>query len=69
MPGGPGGMGGMMGGPNMSHGNVMGGHVDSYSMSQTQTINFTQQTLRRGAGPGGMFLFFVFPTMPFYLIN
>ncbi|CAH1126964.1 unnamed protein product [Ceutorhynchus assimilis] len=41
------GLGGMMGGPNM-----MG---DSYSMSQTQTINFTQQNLRRtNSGPQGM---------------
>lgn len=53
MQGTPPGMGGMMGGPNMGHGNVMGGHVDSYSMSQTQTINFTQQTLRRATGPTG----------------
>ncbi|XP_066256995.1 neurogenic protein mastermind isoform X2 [Euwallacea similis] len=57
MQGGPtgmqGGLGGMMGSPNMPHGNVMSSHVDSYSMSQTQTINFTQQTLRRGGGPGG----------------
>ncbi|XP_048526511.1 neurogenic protein mastermind isoform X3 [Dendroctonus ponderosae] len=51
MQGTPPGMGGMMGGPNMGHSNVMGGHVDSYSMSQTQTINFTQQTLRRATGP------------------
>ncbi|XP_030763829.1 neurogenic protein mastermind isoform X2 [Sitophilus oryzae] len=49
-----GGLGGMMGGPNMSHGNVLSGHPDSYSMSQTQTINFTQQTLRRATGPPGM---------------
>ena len=45
-------MGGMMGGSNMPHGNVMG-HGDTYSMSQTQTINFTQQTLRRATGPTG----------------
>ncbi|XP_050312270.1 neurogenic protein mastermind-like isoform X2 [Anthonomus grandis grandis] len=45
-----------MGNPQMSHGNMMGGGhpgVDSYSMSQTQTINFTQQSLRR-ATPAGM---------------
>lgn len=52
MQGGPGmqsGLGGMMGGPSMPHGNG-----DTYSMSQTQTINFTQQTLRRSTGPTGM---------------
>ncbi|CAH1175874.1 unnamed protein product [Phaedon cochleariae] len=49
--GGQGGMPSGMGG--MPHG-MGGGHTDSYSMSQTQTINFTQQTLRRAGGPGGM---------------
>ncbi|XP_076252406.1 neurogenic protein mastermind isoform X4 [Rhynchophorus ferrugineus] len=48
-----GGMSGLMGGPNMSHGSVMG-HGDSYAMSQSQTINFTQQSLRRATGPTGM---------------
>lgn len=60
MQSGPGGMqsglGGMIGNPNMSHGNAMGGHGDSYSMSQTQTINFTQQSLRRATGPTGTVL-------------
>ncbi|CAG9823536.1 unnamed protein product [Phaedon cochleariae] len=41
--GGQGGMPSGMGG--MPHG-MGGGHTDSYSMSQTQTINFTQQTFR-----------------------
>uniref|UniRef100_A0AAR5P2R0 Neurogenic mastermind-like N-terminal domain-containing protein n=1 Tax=Dendroctonus ponderosae TaxID=77166 RepID=A0AAR5P2R0_DENPD len=54
MQGTPPGMGGMMGWPNMGLSNVMGGHVDFYSMSQTQTINFTQQTLRRATGPTAM---------------
>jgi mastermind-like protein len=56
-----GGMGaGMMSGPTaMQHpsgmsGNMPGQLPESYSMSQTQTINFTQQTLRqRASGPNG----------------
>ncbi|XP_063912380.1 neurogenic protein mastermind-like [Zophobas morio] len=51
-------MGGIMGGPSgMQHPGGMGGNLsgqmaDSYSMSQTQTINFTQQSLRqRASGP------------------
>nr|CAH7766266.1 unnamed protein product [Callosobruchus chinensis] len=51
--GGPNGMMGGIGGmhPGMQH---LGGmaHNDSYSLSQTQTINFTQQSLRRAGGPG-----------------
>ena len=53
-------MGGIMGGPSgMQHPGGMGGNLsgqmaDSYSMSQTQTINFTQQSLRqRASGPNG----------------
>jgi hypothetical protein len=51
---------GMMSGPTaMQHPSGMGGNMpgqlpESYSMSQTQTINFTQQTLRqRASGPNG----------------
>lgn len=48
--------------PGGMHHNGMGGNMpgqnqmgDSYSISQSQTINFTQQTLRqRAAGAGGM---------------
>ncbi|XP_023015214.1 uncharacterized protein isoform X3 [Leptinotarsa decemlineata] len=53
--GGAGGMPGSMGGmhPGMHHvGGMGGGHSDTYSLSQTQTINFTQQSLRRAGGPG-----------------
>lgn len=53
-------MGNMMGGPaGMQHpvgmgGNMSGQMADSYTMSQSQTINFTQQTLRQRAnGPNG----------------
>ncbi|KAJ8941457.1 hypothetical protein NQ318_016897 [Aromia moschata] len=55
--GGPGNMPGSMGGmqhPGMHVGGMGGNHTDSYSLSQTQTINFTQQSLRRAAGPGGV---------------
>lgn len=36
--------------PSMQH--VGGGMTDSYSLSQTQTINFTHQSLRRAGGTG-----------------
>ncbi|XP_050515733.1 neurogenic protein mastermind-like [Diabrotica virgifera virgifera] len=47
----PGPMGGMQHHPMHNVGG-MGGHNDTYSMSQTQTINFTQQTLRRAGAQG-----------------
>ncbi|XP_057656985.1 neurogenic protein mastermind-like isoform X1 [Diorhabda carinulata] len=50
-----GGMPGQMGGmqhPSMHSVGGMGSHTDSYSMSQTQTINFTQQSLRRAGNQG-----------------
>lgn len=56
--GGPGSMPNNMGGmqhPGMHVGGLTANHGDSYSMSQTQTINFTQQSLRRAGGPGGKF--------------
>ncbi|KAG5887789.1 hypothetical protein JTB14_024004 [Gonioctena quinquepunctata] len=47
----PSSMGGMH--PGMHHVGGMGsGHSDTYSLSQTQTINFTQQSLQRTNGPG-----------------
>lgn len=50
MPQGPmGGMGGSGMGGGMPGHNQMG---DSYSISQSQTINFTQQTLRQRAAGG-----------------
>lgn len=49
----PGSMGGMQH-PGMHNvgGGMGGNHNDTYSMSQTQTINFTHQTLRRAANQG-----------------
>lgn len=51
----PGSMPGMQQHPGMQH---VGGMTDSYSMSQTQTINFTHQTLRRAGGTGKMIYFY-----------
>lgn len=58
---GMGGMPGNMGGvhPGMQHIGGMSHQTDSYSLSQTQTINFTQQSLRRAGGPGEIFFIFV----------
>lgn len=56
--GGPGSMPNNLGGmqhPGMHVGGLTANHGDSYSMSQTQTINFTQQSLRRAGGTGGKF--------------
>lgn len=53
----PGAMPGMQQHPSMQH---VGGMADSYSMSQSQTINFTHQSLRRAGGTGKYFCSILF---------
>lgn len=61
----PGGMGSMSGNPIMGgaqmHPGQMGGINENYSMSQNQTINFTQQSMRqRTNGVSGNSRYFKF---------